>query len=142
MNEDLYLWYHGDDEGGIGFFNSMPGIEHVWGFIGQDAEMVECINWIDSVCAASTDSTTTTINNDLSQNFKLSTVPNQLNIHSSIESTIEVNIYNINGQYVYKNTHQSNLIEVNTSSFTNGTYIVEILSDQQIVARNKVIITN
>ena len=64
---------------------------------------------------------------------------NSLNIVSYAAGINSVRIYNLNGQEVLNTSVNANQIKINTSSLTNGLYIVDIKSNNTSVKRKLII---
>ncbi len=68
--------------------------------------------------------------------------PNPATDHLYIESelnTAEVTIYNHFGQEVYRIEHPGNILEINTSTFANGVYLVRLSTDKGSVTRKVIV---
>lgn len=75
------------------------------------------------------------------QGFKAEIFPNPVNERLSIQAAEinEVVLYNTIGQSVYHYSGSTNSLEVNTSSFEAGIYIVNVLTSDGLVSRRVVI---
>lgn len=54
--------------------------------------------------------------------------------------TVKINIYDSNGRLVQESNYSSNTIEINTSSFAKGIYMVELKKDQKSLFNKKLVI--
>ena len=62
-----------------------------------------------------------------------------LNIVSYAAGINSISIFNLNGQEILNTTVNANQIRINTSSLSNGVYIVDIKSNNHSVKRKLVI---
>ena len=63
----------------------------------------------------------------------------KVNVVSYAAAINSIEIYNINGQVVYSKEVNANAIKINTSTFSNGAYIMHIKSDKADITRKLVV---
>ncbi len=125
--------------GGVGKFNSMPGIPHTSSFATRDAELMECFRWIDSVSAPNAIAHI----NDLNASFKAYPNPakEQLNLLLQGEEFIELDakLYNLFGQLLKATSISTKQgATISTDDMAVGTYIILLFNDEDVVGQHKV----
>ena len=51
----------------------------------------------------------------------------------------EVQIFDLTGKMIYSNNPMSNRLEVNTSAFASGTYIVKVITESNVITRRLIV---
>ncbi|MBC8267072.1 MAG: T9SS type A sorting domain-containing protein [Flavobacteriales bacterium] len=63
----------------------------------------------------------------------------KVNVVSYAAAINSIDIYNIHGQVVYSKAVNANTIKINTTSFSDGIYIMNIKSDKATVIRKLIV---
>lgn len=120
--------------------NVMPGVAHEWIFQTRDAELTECLNWIDSTANAPVG-----VIELLNQNITITTYPNpmtnELNIRFEqvMEGELELQIIEPTGKWVLSNVYtNTDNINVDVTSWPSGMYGIRILQESKLVGIGKV----
>jgi predicted esterase len=124
-NQSLYNQLN--TNGGVTFFNSMPGIGHTVNFNGFTDEMQECINFINQ--------TTTDIESEDSGILIYPNIENGIIIIET-ENKIQITkIYNLLGELIISSDQR----QIKISELNKGIYFINVLTSNSIISRKLVI---
>ena len=125
-----YLWSNGETTATIEGLNSGTYTVTVTDAAGCSSEQSVTVDVINSIAQL-----------ENSEAFSINPNPAtdqiQLNLHAGIYGA-QVEIYNLNGELVYANSAESNMI-INTSNFSKGMYLMKLITTEKVFVQNIII---